>query len=88
LYEFEAWSVTLREGHGLRIFLNTVLRKTVRPKRDDVTGAWRKLHKEELCDLHSTPNVIRVINSRTVRRAAHVARMGIEEVHTGFNGDT
>ena len=76
LYGCEAWSVTLREERGLRMFLNTVLRKTVGPKRDDVSGEWRRLHKDELCDQHFLPNVIQVMKSRRMRQATHVARMG------------
>jgi hypothetical protein len=52
LYGCETWSLTLREEHGLRVFENKVMRKIVGPKRDEVTGGWRKLHNEELHDLH------------------------------------
>jgi hypothetical protein len=51
LYGCETWSVTLREEHRLRVFENRVLRKIFGPKRDEVTGEWRRLHKEELYDL-------------------------------------
>ena len=61
LYGCETWSVTLREGHRLRVFENRVLRIISGPKRDEVTGEWRKLHNEELNDLHSSPNIVRVI---------------------------
>jgi hypothetical protein len=55
---------------------NSVLRRIFGPKRDDVTGEWRRLHNKELNDLYSSPNVIRVIKSRRMRWAGHVARMG------------
>jgi hypothetical protein len=53
-----------------------VLRSTFGPKRDEVTGGWRKLHNEELHDLYSSPSMIRIIKSRRMRWAGHVARMG------------
>jgi hypothetical protein len=64
LYGCETWSVTLREEHRLRVFENRVLRRIFGPKRDEVTGEWRRLHKEEFNDLYSSPNIIRVIKSR------------------------
>jgi hypothetical protein len=72
----ETWSLTLREKHRLRVFENRVLRRIFGPKRDEVTGEWRKLHDEELRDLYSSPSIIRIIKSRSVRWAGHVARMG------------
>jgi hypothetical protein len=58
------------------MFENRVLRGIFGPKRDEVTGEWRKLHNEELHDLYSSPNIIRIIKSRRMRWAGHVARMG------------
>ena len=75
LYGCETWSLTLREERRLRVFKNRVLR-IFGPKRDDVTGEWRKLHNEELNDLYSSPNIVRVIKSRRMKWAGHVARMG------------
>jgi hypothetical protein len=65
----------LREERRLRVFENRVLRRILGPKRDEVTGKWRKLHNEELHDMYSTPTIVRVIKSR-MRWARHVARMG------------
>jgi hypothetical protein len=58
------------------VFENRVLRRIFGPKRDDVTGDWRKLHNEELHNLYSSPNTISMIKSRRMRWAGHVARMG------------
>jgi len=58
------------------VFENSVLRRVFGPKRDEITGEWRKLHNEELCDLYSLPNIVRVVKSRRMRCAGHVARMG------------
>jgi hypothetical protein len=60
----ETWSLTVREEHKLRVFENSVLRRIFGPKRDEVTGGWRKLHNEELRNLYSLPSIIRVIKSR------------------------
>jgi hypothetical protein len=69
-------SLTLKEGHRLRVSENRVLRREVGPMRDEETGKWRKLHNEELHSLYSSPNIIRQIKSRRMRWAGHVARMG------------
>jgi len=66
----------LGEERRLRVFENRVLRRIFGPKRDDVTGEWRKLHNEELNDLYCSPNIVRMIKSRRMRWAGHVARMG------------
>jgi hypothetical protein len=70
LYGCETSSQTLREKHRLRVFENRVLRRISGPKRDEVTGGWRKLH-----NLYSSPNIIRMIKSMRMRWAGHVARM-------------
>jgi hypothetical protein len=69
LYRREAWSLTLREEQRLRVFENGVLRRIFGPKRDEATGDWRRLHNEELNDLYSSPNIIRVIKSRRMKWA-------------------
>jgi hypothetical protein len=69
-------SLTLREERRLRVFEYRMLRRIFRPRRDGVIGEWRKLHNEELNDLYSSPNIVRVIKSRRMSWAGHVARMG------------
>ena len=64
LYGCETWSLTLTEERRLRVFENRVLRRVFGPKRDEVTGEWRKLYNEELRDLYSLPNIVRVVKSR------------------------
>jgi hypothetical protein len=66
----------LREECRLRVFENRVLRRVFGPKRDEVTGEWRRLHNKELYALYSSPNIIRVIKSRRLRWAGHVACVG------------
>jgi hypothetical protein len=75
LYGCETWSLTLEEERRLRVFENRVLR-VFGPKRNEVTGEWRKLHNEGLNDLYSLPNIVRVLKSRRMRWAGHLARMG------------
>jgi hypothetical protein len=86
LYGCGTWSVTLREEHRLRVFCVRLLRTRVGPKRDEVTGEWRRLHNEQLCALYTSPDIMRVIKSRRMRWASHVARMGDRKVHTDFGG--
>jgi hypothetical protein len=75
LYGCETWSLTLREEHRLGVFEIRVLRRIFGPKRDEVAGEWRKLHNEELHDLHSSPSIIRILKARRMRWAGPVARM-------------
>ena len=83
------WSLTLSEERRLRVFENRVLRRVFGPKRDEVTGGWRKLHNEELSDLYSLPNIVRVVKSRRMRWAGHVARMWEgERCAQGFGVET
>jgi len=74
----------LREERRLRVFENRVLRRISGPKRDEVTGKWRKLHNEEFNDLYSSPNTVRVIKSRRMKSAGHIGSMGRGEAYTGF----
>jgi hypothetical protein len=71
-------SLALREEQRLRVFENRVLKRIFGPKRDEATGDWRRLYNEELNNLYSSPNIIRVIKSRRLRLAGHVARTGEE----------
>jgi hypothetical protein len=71
LYGSGTLSLTLRDKHRLRMFENRVLRRIFGPKRNEVTGEWRKLDNEELRDLYSSPIIIRIIKSRRMRWAGH-----------------
>jgi hypothetical protein len=87
LYGCEAWSLKWREGRRLKVFENRVLRRVFGPNRDEVTGEWRKLHNEELNDLYSLTNIVRVVKWRRMRWTGHVARMeegrGVHRVYVG-----
>jgi hypothetical protein len=76
LYGCETWSLTVREEHRLRVFQEMVLRRIFGPKRNEVNGGWRKLHNDELHNLYSSPSIIRIMKSRRMMWARHVARMG------------
>jgi hypothetical protein len=76
LYGCETWTLTLRQERRLRVFDNSVLRRIFGPKRDEVTGEWRKLHHKKLNDLYSSPNIVRVKKSRRMRWAEHLACTG------------
>jgi hypothetical protein len=76
-------SLALSEEHRLRVFENRVLRRIFGLKRDEVSkGGWRKLHNEELRNFYSSPSIIRMIKSRMMRWAGHIACMG--EMHIGY----
>ena len=78
LYGCETWSLTLKEERRLSVCENRVLRRIFEPRRDDVTGEWRKLHNEEINDLHSPPNIVWAIKSRRMRWERHVACMEVK----------
>jgi len=73
LYGCETWLLTLREERKLRVFENRVLRRIFGPRREEISGEWRRLHSEKLNDLYSSPNIVRVIKSRRMCWAGHVA---------------
>jgi hypothetical protein len=76
--------MTLRVEHRLNVFENSVMRKKFGPKRDEVTGEWRKLQNEELNDLYSSPTIVLVIKSRIMGWAGHVVRRERRETSIGF----
>jgi hypothetical protein len=89
LYGFETWSLTLREECRLRVFENRVLRRIFGPKRDEVTGEWRILQNKELYVLYSSANNTRVITSRRLRWAGHIACMRDSRgTYRVFSGET
>jgi hypothetical protein len=86
LYGCETWSLTSREEHRLRVFENRVLRRILGPKRDEVTGEWRKLHNEGLYNLYCSPIIIRQIKSRRMRWEEHVACVTFRPRFTPWKG--
>ncbi|KDR20683.1 hypothetical protein L798_05094 [Zootermopsis nevadensis] len=87
MYGCETWSPTQREEHRLQVFQNRVLRRIIGSKRED-DGAWRKLHNDELKNMYSSPSIVRVIKSRRMRWAGHVACMdGTRGVHRVLVGN-
>ena len=76
LYGYETWLLTMREERRLGMFENSVLRRIFGRKREKVTREWRKLHKEELNNLYSSPHIVQVIKSRRMRWLGHVVHMG------------
>jgi hypothetical protein len=76
LYGCETWSLTFTVDRRLRVFENKVPSRILGPKRDEVTGGWRKLHNEEVHDFYPSPSIIRMVKSRRMRGVGHVARMG------------
>ena len=88
LYGCETWSLTLREERRLRVFENRMMRRIFGPKREEVTGEWRRLHNKELYALHFSLNISLVIKSGRLRWAGSIACTGEGEVHTDFGGET
>jgi hypothetical protein len=76
----KTWSLTLTEEHRLWKFENTVLRRIFGPERETVAGGWKRLHNEELNNLHASQDIIRVIKSRRIRWAGQVERMGERKI--------
>jgi hypothetical protein len=88
LYGCETWSLTLREEHRLSMFENRLLQRIFGLKRDEVMADWRKLYNEELHNVYSSINILRMIKPRRMRWAGHVARMGRRGIHIGYWWDT
>jgi PAS domain-containing protein len=84
----ETWSLTFREERRLRVFENRVFRRIFGPKSDEVRGEWNNHNREELHDLNSSPTIVRVIKSKRMRWAGHVAGRGGERRVQGFGGET
>jgi hypothetical protein len=84
LYRCETWCLTLREDHIHKVYENRVLRRVLGPKRDEVMAEWRNLRTEKLHDLYLSPSIIRMIKSRRMRWAGHVARMGRIGTRIGY----
>jgi hypothetical protein len=80
---YETWSLTVREEQRLRVFENGLLRRIFGPKREEGMGGWRELHIEELHNIYSSTNVIRVMKSKRIRGVGHVAQMG--EMRNTYN---
>jgi hypothetical protein len=87
LFIYSVWFLTLREERRLRVFENRVLRRIFGPTRNEVAGELRRLHNEELIDLYCSPNIVRVIKSRRMRWAGHLARKGERRIE-GCGGET
>jgi hypothetical protein len=85
LYGCETWSLTLREECRLRVFENKVLRKMFGPKRDEVTGEWKPVITRSFI-IYTSPNIFRVIKSKRIKWAEHIARMGDERCVQDFGG--
>jgi hypothetical protein len=85
VYGCETWSLTLRREHRLRVFENRVLKRIFEPRRDEVTGEWRKFHDKELHVVYSSPNIIRIIKPRRMTWTEHVARMGGMGMRIGYS---
>jgi hypothetical protein len=83
-YGCENWFLIVREEHRLRVFEKRLLRRIFGPKREEVTGGWGKLHNEDVHNLYSSPIIIRIIKSKSMRWAGHVARMERIGMHKGF----
>jgi hypothetical protein len=80
LYGCETWSLTCREVRRLRLFKSRVLRRIVEPKRDELTGEWRKLINEEINDLYYSQSIVQVNEWKIMRWTEHLARMGGEKM--------